>query len=92
MLRFNFFNKIGAFSRDDTTGKYRVHVEKFKEAMTRLSSRILMLQGDGDYQGVKSFMAEMGSIGEQLQTDLDRLTHAGIPVDVVFEQGMSVLP
>lgn len=92
MLRFNFFNKIGAFSRDDTTGKYRIHVEKFKEAMTRLSSKILTLQGDGDYQGVKSFMAEMGNIGEQLQTDLDRLTHAGIPVDVVFEQGMSVLP
>lgn len=92
MLRFNFFNKIGAFSRDAATGKYRIHVEKFKEAMTKLSSRILTLQGDGDYQGVKSLMAEMGNIGDSLQADLDRLTHAGIPVDVVFEQGMSVLP
>jgi hypothetical protein len=30
-------------------------------------------------------------IDAQLQGDLDRLAGAGIPVDVVFEQGTSVL-
>jgi aldose 1-epimerase len=32
-----------------------------------------------------------GIIGEQLQQDLDRLTYADIPVDIVFEQGAGVL-
>ena len=40
---------------------------------------------------VKNLMDDMGNIGPALQADLDRLDTAGIPVDVVFEQGMSVL-
>jgi hypothetical protein len=36
-------------------------------------------------------MNEKGNIGPELQADLERVNNAGIPVDVVFEQGMSVL-
>jgi hypothetical protein len=36
-------------------------------------------------------MEEQGQIGPELQRSLDRLATAGIPVDIVFEQGMSVL-
>jgi len=68
-----------------------VNMEKMKAAMTSLSQKILQLQGDGNYDGVKALMAEKGNVGPQLQEDLDRLESAGIPVDVVFEQGMSVL-
>ncbi len=91
MLRFNFFEKAGAFSRDDESGRYRVVPDKMGEAVTALSNKILQLQGDGDYAGVNQLMAEMGNVGPALQADLDRLSTAGIPVDVVFDQGMSVL-
>jgi hypothetical protein len=50
-----------------------------------------VLQGDGDYDGVATLIAERGIVPEQLQADLDRLASLGIPVDVVFEQGPSVL-
>ncbi len=59
--------------------------------MRDLSQLILVLQGDGDYEGVDTMMAEMGSIGPTLQADLNRLATAGIPVDVTFEQGASVV-
>jgi hypothetical protein len=36
-------------------------------------------------------MEEYGSIRPQLQADLDRLAEAGIPVDIVYEQGLEVL-
>jgi hypothetical protein len=36
-------------------------------------------------------MAERGRVPEALQADLDRLAEAGIPVDIVFEQGEAVL-
>ncbi len=91
MLRFNFFEKAGAFSRDEKTGTYRVNLEKMKKAVDALSEKILVLQGDGDYAGVTKLMDEMGRVGPALQADLDRLSKAGIPVDVVFEQGLSVL-
>lgn len=91
MVRFNFFEEQGAFARDETTGTYRVDFEKMQEAMNALSRLLLTLEGDGDYDGAAELLTAKGVIGPTLQADLDRLATAGIPVDIVFEQGMSVL-
>jgi hypothetical protein len=91
MIRFSFFKEKGAFERDATTNTYRVNFDKMGQAMNELSQMILTLQGDGDYQGVASLVNTQGKIDAQLQADLDRLQQAGIPVDVVFEQGTEVL-
>ena len=91
VARFNFFKEMGAFSRDPATGTYRVDFAKMREAMNALSAKILTYQGDGDYYGVQDYMEKYGTIGPELRADLDRLATAGIPVDIVFEQGMAVL-
>lgn len=90
MLRFNYFEEMGAFSKDEN-GKYRVDFGKMKEAMNSLSSLILKLQGEGEKAAVEKLMEEKGSIGPGLQADLDMLGEKGIPVDVIFEQGVDVL-
>ena len=86
-LRY-FFEQMGAFSRDEATGTYRVEFDKMQDAVNALSAKILILQGDGDYEGASQFVGQRGKIGSQLQADLDRLESANIPVDVVFEQGL----
>jgi hypothetical protein len=91
MIRFNFFEQAGAFSRDPDTGTYRVNRAEFEQAVQSLSARLLTLQGDGDHTAVDAFVAEMGNVGPALQADLDRLSAAEIPVDIVFEQGTEVL-
>ena len=91
MVRFNFFEEQGAFVRDPESGTYRVDAERMTAAMTELSRVLLTLQGDGDYEGASELTASKGVIGEQLQSDLDRLTRAGIPVDITFRQGAAQL-
>ena len=91
MVRFNFFREQGAFTRDEATGTYRVDFDKMEGAMEALARLLLTLQGDGDYDGAARLLTEEGVIGATLQEDLDRLSQAGIPVDIVFEQGMAVL-
>ena len=91
MIRFNFFSEAGAFSRDEASGAYRINVPEFEAAVEALSHKLLTLQGDGDYDAVAAFVAEMGEVGPQLQADLDRLAAANIPVDIVYEQGKAVL-
>ena len=91
IARFNFFKDLGAFSRDSASGTYRVNADRMRVATDSLSATILRLQGNGDYDGVKAYMQRYGTIDTQLQGDLNRLTSAGIPVDVVFEQGTGVL-
>ena len=90
MQCFNYFQEKGAFERS-SNGTYKVDFEKFAVAMTDLSREILMLQGNGDKAAVQKIQSEKAVIGKQLQADLDRLGKKGIPVDVVFEQGVNVL-
>ncbi len=91
LIRFNYFAEMGVFSRDQESGVYRVDVDKIAEATNALSAAILKLQGDGDFDAVGAFVSRYGSQGETLKGDLDRLSKAGIPVDVVFEQGVEAL-
>ena len=91
MVRFNFFAKQGAFSRDPATGRYRVDFDKTQKAMNALSAKLLTIQGDGDYATAKQLTDETGVIGPQLAADLKTLDAAKIPVDIVFEQGLDVL-
>ncbi len=91
MVRFNFFKELGAFSRDDASGRYSVNFDKMTIAMNELSKLILTLQGDGDYEGAVKLLATKGVITKQLAADLALLEKANIPVDIVFEQGKEVL-
>jgi len=90
MVRFNFFKEKEAFTRNED-GTYKVNFDKLQVAMEELSNLILTLQGNGDYEGVANLVAEKGMISPELQSDLDRLGNANIPVDVIFEQGKEVL-
>lgn len=91
MIRFNYFKQAGAFSRDSETGVYRVNKAEFEQAIASLSEKLLILQGDGDYQTVSDFVANNGEMSEQLQSDLDALAANNIPVDIVYKQGKSNL-
>jgi hypothetical protein len=90
MLCFNFFNSKGAFERTPE-GTYKVNFEKFESSMNELTNMILVLQGNGDKAAVEKVQKEMALIHPELKSDLDRLSKKGIPVDVIFEQGLSVL-
>ena len=91
MVRFNFFEQQGAFSRDAASGRYRVDAARMAAAVDALSERLLTIQGDGDYAAAKRMTETMGKISPTLAGDLKRLETAGIPVDVRFEQGLKVL-
>ncbi|MBN1131426.1 MAG: Zn-dependent hydrolase [Bacteroidales bacterium] len=91
MIRFNYFQEKGAFTRNPETGTYRVDFEKMQDAMNSLAEMILTIQGNGDYEAAKKLVDKKGFIGEELQGDLDKLRESNIPVDIVFEQGPHLL-
>ena len=90
MVRFNYFNDMGAFTQNED-GLYKVDMQKFKEAIDSLSNDILVLQGEGDYEGTGKLLNETGQIDADLQASLDKLSEKNIPVDIVFKQGSDVL-
>lgn len=90
MQCFNYFNEKGAFERT-ANGTYKVNFDKFEIAMNGLGNLILTLQGNGDRAAVEKLQQTKGVIPQTLQPDLDRLSKKGIPVDIVFDQGVDVL-
>ncbi len=90
MIRFYYFQEKGAFTKDEESGCYEVNFDKMQAAMNDLAREILIIQGDGDYEKAKKMVESMGYIREELQTDLDRISAAGIPRDIRFIQGKEV--
>jgi hypothetical protein len=88
---FNFLTEHGAFVRDAKTGAYRVDPQKAPAAVDALAAKLVILQGDGDYDGAKGLIEKMGKLDPQLNADMERIRKADIPVDLVFEQGPAVL-
>lgn len=90
MMCYNFFEDQGAFERMED-GTYHVNMEKSRAAMNEWASRVLIFEGDGDYEGASAYLEANGKIRETLRLDLDRLKSASIPVDIVYNQGTAVL-
>lgn len=56
-----------------------------------LTQMILKIQGDGDYDAAKNLVKEKGIINTDLQSDLDKIDASGIPIDIIFKQGLDQL-
>lgn len=91
LIRFNFFKKMEAITYNEEAEAYRVNIDKMKAAIDALSRKILIFQGDGDYEGVDAFVQKYGQVGPRLQANLDRLAEEDIPRDIIFKQGKNVL-
>jgi hypothetical protein len=90
LARFNYFKEQGAFTID-SAGYYLINFEKMTQAINSLTSIILTIQGDGDYNRAVTFMQQYGQMDDDLKNALKRIEEKDIPVDIVFEQGKSVL-
>lgn len=91
MMQFNYLRSKEAFSKDEESGKYTVNFELMKDALGEMLEKIITIQGDGDYEAAKKWVESEGIMSEELRKDLDKIDEAGIPKDIVFKQGKSVL-
>lgn len=90
MMCYNFFEEQGAFKHNGN-GIYHINYEKAEKAIDAWIATILKTQATGDFAFASKFSKEHGTIGDQLQSDLDRINKAGIPRDIRFNQGLKVL-
>ncbi len=70
---------------------YTVNVAAMKVVIEKLAAELLHLQGDGNLKGVQQMLSDRGVIKPALAADLSKLEKAGIPFDIVFDQGIETL-
>ncbi len=90
LIRYNFFMEHGAIVRN-ADGTYTINPDKLKQATENLAQIIIKIQGDGDIEAARELFDRYLIVTDDLKKDLSRLEEAGIPVDVVWEQGPQVL-
>ena len=90
MMCYNYFEEQGAFKRNGN-GTYHIDYDKAMKAMDSWIATILQTQAEGNFEFASKFSKENGTIGANLQKDLDKINKAGIPRDIRFNQGLDVL-
>ena len=90
VIAFNFYMEQNAITRNDK-GIYKVDFEKMKQANEDLAKKVILIQGDGDILAAKNLIKKYGKIKPELEKDLLKIREAKIPVDIIFEEGKSVL-
>jgi hypothetical protein len=90
MIEFNFLLDESAITKNNE-GKYIIDFEKMKNAVSKMTEKIITIQANGDYNAAKKWIDEKGTISADLQKDLNKINETKIPVDIVFQQGINVL-
>jgi len=80
LMQLNYHRETGAFVYDEETQKFSVDMDKIKDSITEMAKKILILEGDGNYENASAFIAKYGEIDSTIQGLLDGLTD--IPVDI----------
>ena len=91
MIRFYYFQEHEAFKYNHKSKTYKVNLYKMKKAIASLSTLILEIQGNGDYEAAANLIKEKGYIHTELLQDLYRIQRAKIPKDLVYDQGEKVI-
>jgi len=79
-LQFNYLCDNGAFAYDSTASTFRVNFDKVKAATVSLTSLIMTIQAEGNYDKAKALLDRYVVIRPEMQHVLDHLK--GIPVDI----------
>ena len=90
MMRFNYFEREGAFERTED-GRYKVNFEEMKKAVYDSVREVLIIQGDGDYEKAGKLIENDGVMPDHLREDLDRVNESGLVIDIFFKQGLDVM-
>ena len=79
-IQFNYLVQKQAVLFDAASGRFRVDVPVFEQAIADLVGEICLIQAEGDYEASAAFIARHGGLPPVLEEALRKLE--GIPVDI----------
>jgi hypothetical protein len=80
-MQYGYMKAKGAFAWDAGAGRYRIDDAKFEVALRDLLRDMIVLQGNGDYAGVKAFMAKWAVLDDHAKGVIASMQ--AIPVDIL---------
>jgi len=83
-FQYTYFGKAGAYTVED--GKYRLDFAKLEQAISDLTHDIIVVQGDGDYEGAKVFLTEYAVVDDSAKAVIASLTHLPVDIEPIYKE------
>ncbi|MBN2663123.1 MAG: hypothetical protein JXR68_05695 [Bacteroidales bacterium] len=90
LVFYNYLVETKAITYDGN-GHIVIDYENMKTANNSLTTKIIVMQGNGDYDGLKSFIEKYKVIDVRLQNLINSINDKNIPTDMILVQGEDVL-
>jgi len=85
LMQLNYHRETGAFHLDPETKTIGVDLDKIEASITGMAQKILILEGDGNYDNAVSFIDRYGEIDAEIQALLDSLGDIPVDIEPVFK-------
>jgi hypothetical protein len=79
-FQYRYFREVGAVEWLPEDERFRIDFDALAQAISDLTGKIVMLQGDGNYDAAKAFMDRYATLDAQAETVLGNLDD--IPYDI----------
>ena len=79
-MQYGYLKSKGAFAWDPSAKRYRIDPARMEAGIRDLVHDIVLLQGNGDYEGVKAFMAKYAVLDDRAEKVIASMKD--IPVDI----------
>ncbi len=79
-FQYSLLKEDGAFTADPQTGRFSLDYDKMEAAVTDIVRRVVILQGNGNYDAAKAFLDTYGHLDDEAKAAITRT--ADIPVDI----------
>jgi hypothetical protein len=80
-IQLNYMMDEGAITYDSKTGNFKIVEDKIKDAVRKLTTEIMTIQAEGDYEKAKAMYTNLGVVRPEMQAALDKLK-GNVPVDI----------
>jgi len=78
--QYNFYREAGAVEWLPNEKRFKINFDKLEQAISDLTGKVVMLQGDGNYDAAKAFLEKYLTLDTAAQTVLGNLDD--IPYDI----------
>ncbi len=79
-FQYTYFIESGAATWDEEAGRFRLDFDKLAQAMSDLTAKVVIVQGDGNYDVAKTFLDDYAKLDARAEGVIASMTE--LPVDI----------
>lgn len=86
--QYRYYREVGAVEWLPEDERFRIDFDKLAQAISDLTAKVVMLQGDGDYDAAKAFMDTYATLDAQADIVLGNLDDIPYDIRPVYPNGI----